>query len=179
MLRAFQIEKQTTAPTSLHVYFILSDSCTVFLHLCKSIFLLLPSRSSEQCSLWLLGSIKVCQMNRKNHALRGNEKLSKAAWNLKHFFSAIFCFFSFGERRQTQRFHSVGVRRLCPFGSLFDLFSDQVRTVNRAKPKKCEHSLESEFGLVIKEVWNQWMCHGFVTTATVVHKCNIKGFFFL
>lgn len=89
MLRAFWIKRQTTASTSLHVYFMISDSCTVFLHLYKSIFLLLPSRSSEQCSLWLLGSIKVCQMNRKNHAWRGNEKLSKATWNLKHFFSSF------------------------------------------------------------------------------------------
>lgn len=88
-------ESKTRASTSLHVYFMLSDSCTVFLHLYKSIFLPLPSRSPEQCSLWLSGSIKVCQMNRKNHAWRGNEKLSKATWNLKHFFSFSLSFFFF------------------------------------------------------------------------------------
>ena len=89
-------ESRTRASTSLHVYFMLSDSCTVFLHLYKSIFLPLPSRTSEQCSLWLSGSIKVCQMNRKNHARRGNEKLSKATWNLKHYFSFfLFPFFFF------------------------------------------------------------------------------------
>lgn len=83
-------------------------------------------------------------------------KSSQKPHEILNTFSALF-FVSFHLASgvwtgQTQRFHSVGVRRLCPFGSLFDLFSDQVRTVNRAKPKKCEHSLESEFGLVIKEV---------------------------
>lgn len=124
-------ESKTRASTSLHVYFMLSDSCTVFLHLYKSIFLPLPSRSPEQCSLWLSGSIKVCQMNRKNHAWRGNEKLSKATWNLKHFFSFSLFFFFYSSLHlasqacnvQTSRSSS---QRVCNarvvFCSAFDLF---------------------------------------------------------
>lgn len=140
-------ESKTRASTSLHLYFMLSDSCTVFLHLYKSIFLPLPSRSPEQCSLWLSGSIKVCQMNRKNHAWRGNEKLSKATWNLKHFFSFSLFFFFYSSLHlasqacnvQTSRSSS---QRVCNarvlFCSAFDLFSASGRetlNVNEAALK--------------------------------------------
>ncbi len=142
MLRAFQIKRQTTASTSLHVYFMLSDSCTVFLHLYKSIFSLLPSRSSEQCSLWLLGSIKVCQMNRKNHASKGNEKLSKATWNLKHFFSAVFFFSLFIWHGAPALYKLKGftqwVYNTCVlFVACLTCFliGWEMWTVNRAKPK--------------------------------------------
>lgn len=179
MLRAFQIEKQTTAPTSLHVYLMVSDSCTVFLHLYKSIFLLLPSRSSEQCSLWLLGSIKVCQMNRKNHAWRGNEKLSKGAWNLKHFFSAIFCFFSFVEWRLDWTSSKVSLTGCTmPFVACLSCFLIRwERSTGQSSKVWTQFRNWKEFGIgfVVQEVWNQWNVHGGVTKSPTV----VQNIFFL
>lgn len=161
MLRAFQIENQTTTPTSLHIYFMLSDSCTVFLHLYKSIFLLLPSRSSKQCSLWLLGSIRPVRWIGKIKLREGMKSSQGATWNLKHYFSAIFCSVSFYERvsgledRKGFPLHRVQ-RRMCSFGSLFYLFSGQVRTSCRGRPTNAWAFFKKweEF----ETVWNQWMC---------------------
>ena len=134
MLKAFQMKGQTTASTSPHVYFMLSDSCTVFLHLYKSafFFFFLPSASSEQCSLWLFGSIKVCQMNRKSPAWRGNEMLSKATWKLKHFFISIFSFGA-GAEQNANSLSGCLTRLLIGWEMLTVNKGENPQSVNRVK----------------------------------------------
>lgn len=156
----------------------------LYFYICTSLyFYFYQAVLLNNAAFWLSGSIKVCQMNRKNHASRGNERLSKATWNLKHFFSTIFFFFSlslfsFAEQHlhwQKNLKVSLGGRATIVFCLCCLL---DVRHVDCQSGEKCEHSLETEcwISLDMFVVWNVFVVE---LSLKLSHtgECNLKSFF--